>query len=54
MKLSFTDSLTGVYNRACFEEKKEELNNIEHLPIGVIMGDVNGLKVINDTFGHLE
>lgn len=54
MKLSFTDSLTGVYNRACFEEKKEELNNINHLPIGIIMGDVNGLKIINDTFGHLE
>lgn len=54
VKLSYTDSLTGVYNRACFEEKKEELNIQENLPIGVIMGDVNGLKVVNDTFGHLE
>lgn len=54
IKLSYTDSLTGIYNRACFEEKKEELNRKEYLPIGVIMGDVNGLKVINDTFGHLE
>lgn len=54
VKLSYTDNLTGVYNRACFEEKKEELNTKENLPIGVIMGDVNGLKVVNDTFGHLE
>ncbi|WP_042277728.1 sensor domain-containing diguanylate cyclase/phosphohydrolase [[Clostridium] dakarense] len=54
MKLSYTDSLTGVYNRACFEEKKEALNSSKHLPIGVIMGDVNGLKFVNDTFGHLE
>lgn len=53
-KLSYTDSLTGVYNRAYFEEKKEELNSKNHLPIGVIMGDVNGLKFVNDTFGHLE
>lgn len=53
-KLSYTDSLTGAYNRACFEEKKEELNSSKYLPIGVIMGDVNGLKFVNDTFGHLE
>jgi diguanylate cyclase (GGDEF)-like protein/PAS domain S-box-containing protein len=54
IRLSYTDSLTGVYNRACFEEKREELNKEKHLPIGVVMGDVNGLKVVNDTFGHLE
>jgi len=54
MKLSYTDSLTEVYNRACFEDKKDELNNEKYLPLGIIMGDVNGLKVVNDTFGHLE
>ncbi len=54
IKLSYTDSLTDVYNRAYFEEKKEEFNEKKYLPIGIIMGDVNGLKVINDTFGHLE
>lgn len=54
IKLSYTDSLTEVYNRACFEYKKEELKDEKYLPIGIIMGDVNGLKVINDTFGHLE
>lgn len=54
IKLSYTDSLTGAYNRTYFEEKKEELNSPENLPIGVIMGDVNGLKFVNDTFGHLE
>lgn len=54
IKLSYIDSLTEVYNRACFEEKREELNSENHLPIGIIMGDVNGLKFVNDTFGHLE
>ncbi|MEG1131570.1 MAG: diguanylate cyclase [Romboutsia sp.] len=54
IKLSYTDSLTKVYNRACFEEKINELNKEKYLPIGIIMGDVNGLKLVNDTFGHLE
>ena len=52
--LSYTDSLTELYNRSFFEEKIKELNDEKYLPLGVIMGDVNGLKLINDTFGHLE
>lgn len=52
--LSYTDSLTEVYNRACFEEKLEKLKTRNRLPIGLIMGDVNGLKLVNDTFGHVE
>jgi len=52
--LSEVDILTGLYNRYSFEEKIKELNYEKYLPLGVIMGDVNGLKLINDTFGHLE
>lgn len=52
--LSYTDSLTEVYNRACFEEKLDKLKIKNKLPIGLIMGDVNGLKLVNDTFGHVE
>lgn len=52
--LSYTDILTGLYNRAYFEEKAQEFLAEEYFPVGVIMGDVNGLKVINDTVGHLE
>lgn len=52
--LSEIDILTGLYNRYSFEEKVEELNCEEYLPLGIIMGDVNGLKLVNDTFGHLE
>lgn len=52
--LSYKDSLTGLNNRAYFEEKIKELNQEKFLPIGVVMGDVNGLKIVNDTFGHLE
>lgn len=52
--LSEIDVLTGLYNRNSFEEKICELNHHKYHPLGIIMGDVNGLKVLNDTLGHLE
>ncbi|SCJ47335.1 Cyclic di-GMP phosphodiesterase response regulator RpfG [uncultured Clostridium sp.] len=52
--LSYTDSLTGLYNRSSFEEKLNQYNQEKYLPLGIIMGDVNGLKLVNDTLGHLE
>lgn len=53
-KVSFTDVLTNLYNRAYFEEKAKEFLREEYLPVGVIMGDANGLKLVNDTLGHNE
>jgi diguanylate cyclase (GGDEF)-like protein/PAS domain S-box-containing protein len=50
--LSFHDKLTGLYNRAYFEEELKRLNNKRKLPISIIIGDVNNLKMINDSFGH--
>jgi diguanylate cyclase (GGDEF)-like protein/PAS domain S-box-containing protein len=52
--LSFYDSLTGVYNRAFFEENLRRLDSPRQLPISILMGDANGLKLINDAFGHQE
>jgi diguanylate cyclase (GGDEF)-like protein/PAS domain S-box-containing protein len=51
-QLSFTDILTGLYNRTYFEKKAKELLREKYLPVGVIMGDANGLKLVNDTLGH--
>lgn len=52
-ELVFQDSLTGLYNRRYFEQEMERLSHEEsHLPLSVIMGDVNGLKIINDSMGH--
>ncbi len=34
------------------EEEIERLNTKRQLPISIIMADVNGLKLINDTYGH--
>ncbi len=50
--LSYHDSLTGLYNRRFFEESLMRLDTRRNLPISVIMGDVNGLKLTNDIFGH--
>jgi len=50
--LSYRDQLTGLYNRRFYEEELKRLNTERNLPISIIMGDVNGLKLINDAFGH--
>ncbi len=52
--MSFHDRLTGVYNRAFVEEEMNRLDVERQLPISIIVGDVNALKLTNDTFGHFE
>ncbi len=52
--LSFHDSLTKLYNRAFMEAELERLDTVRQLPLSIIIGDVNGLKMANDVFGHPE
>src|SRR4030065_2489258 len=54
INLSLKDKLTGLYNRTYFEEEIKRLDTKRQLPLSLIMGDVNGLKIINDTFGPRE
>lgn len=49
---SFHDQLTGLYNRRFLEEEMHRLDSERFLPISIIMADLNGLKLVNDTFGH--
>ncbi|WP_461207354.1 HD domain-containing phosphohydrolase [Clostridium sp. DL1XJH146] len=51
-KLSYNDHLTGLYNRRYYNEALKIIDIEENLPLTVVMGDVNGLKLINDSFGH--
>lgn len=50
--LSYHDHLTGLYNRLFWEEEQKRIDNGEQLPISVIVGDINGIKLMNDAFGH--
>jgi diguanylate cyclase (GGDEF)-like protein/PAS domain S-box-containing protein/putative nucleotidyltransferase with HDIG domain len=50
--LSYHDGLTGLYNRRFYEEELKRMDNERNLPLSLIMGDINGLKLINDSFGH--
>lgn len=50
--LRFHDVLTGLYNRMFFEEELDRLDVGRQLPISIIMADVNGLKLVNDSLGY--
>ncbi len=46
--LSLHDSLTGLYNRAYFEREMKQLSK----QFCLVVCDVDGLKLVNDTLGH--
>ena len=50
--LSNHDNLTGFYNRRFFENELIQLDENGELPLSLIICDINGLKLINDSFGH--
>lgn len=50
--ISCHDPLTGLLNRNCFEETLSTMDASPALPVGIIILDLDGLKVINDTMGH--
>ena len=50
--LSTRDALTGLFNRQYFEEEISRLKNPRFAPVSVLIIDVDGLKPVNDSFGH--
>lgn len=52
--MAYHDYLTGLYNRRFFEEEFERRNSgdTDRYPIAIMMGNINGLKIFNDAFGH--
>lgn len=46
------DFLTGLGNRTGLNSGKARIDKSDCLPISVILGDLNGLKEINDKYGH--
>jgi len=53
-RLSSYDLLTNLYNRAYFESELKKMDNESSLPLSIMVIDVDGLKLSNDAFGHLE
>lgn len=49
--LSYFDTLTSFYNRNRYIEDTNALASAEQ-PVGIVYLDVNGLKDINDQYGH--
>jgi len=50
--MAYHDYLTGLFNRRYFEEEFQRRVKNKDLPIGIFLGDVDGFKVYNDTYGH--
>ncbi|MDI6604532.1 MAG: HD-GYP domain-containing protein [Thermoanaerobacteraceae bacterium] len=48
----YHDKLTGLYNRRYIEEEIRHIDIPSHLPLSVIISDINGLKLINNSYGN--
>lgn len=48
------DFLTGLYNRKYFEEAKGRMDREGYFPLAVMIADINGVRLINDAFGHAQ
>jgi diguanylate cyclase (GGDEF)-like protein len=49
---AFLDTMTGLFNRNAYLSKRDALCSESCMPLGIVSGDVNFLKRINDTLGH--
>lgn len=52
--LGIRDSLTGLYNRSYFEEEMLRLEKGRGYPVSLILCDIDGLKSVNDSLGHIR
>lgn len=50
--LTYHDKLTGLYNRTWIEDRFATLDNDINKAVAIMIGDMNGLKLINDLLGH--
>jgi diguanylate cyclase (GGDEF)-like protein/PAS domain S-box-containing protein len=53
-KLSYWDGLTELFNKNYFLKELGMLNFQSNIPVGIVVCDLDNLKEINDTYGHLN
>lgn len=51
-RMAELDALTGLYNRAKFEELMQKYGQRNDMKICMLSADINNLKLMNDIFGH--
>src|SRR5690606_6103614 len=51
--LSYRDPLTSLFNRRYYMDQLPRYDNLMFYPLSIIVADINGLKIMNDAFGHL-
>ncbi|MBV7274078.1 transporter substrate-binding domain-containing protein [Clostridiaceae bacterium UIB06] len=52
--MSIYDDMTGFYNRNYFEEEMNRHEPVNAEGVGIVICDLDGLKLVNDTLGHPE
>ena len=53
-EIAHVDTLTGLYNRNAYFDYVKRVSTNENMPLLIFVGDVNYLKTINDTHGHMQ
>lgn len=54
ISLSYSDKLTGLKNRFYIKHESQRLINTLNMDYSILIIDINGLKHINDTYGHKQ
>jgi len=52
--IAFFDNLTSLYNRNAYIDRVKQMASPDHMPLLIVVGDVNNLKKVNDLYGHLS
>ncbi|MGF1844716.1 sensor domain-containing diguanylate cyclase [Vibrio clamense] len=52
LRMTYTDSLTGISNRRYFMQQLEQIENMGQSAV-VMVFDIDNFKVINDSYGHM-
>lgn len=52
--ISMHDPLTGLFNRSYFDIEMARLEQSRQYPVSIVFADIDGLKSVNDNFGHQE